>query len=62
MRHLEHINICVMGVPKGTERLKRGRKIFEEMVKNFCNFMKNINIAYTSGKPKPATHQKDYTP
>ena len=51
-----------MGVPKGTERLKRGRKIFEEMVKNFCNFMKNINIAYSSGKPKPATHQKDYTP
>ena len=44
---------------------KKGEKeegIFEEMIKNFPNWMENINIAYIFGKRKPAAYRNYYTP
>lgn len=38
-----HRVICVMNPRKTTNR-KKGIKIFEEIAKNFPNFMKNINL------------------
>ena len=30
--NIKSINICIIGIPKGEEREKKGRKLFEEII------------------------------
>lgn len=43
--NIKQINICIVGIPEGEERMKEAEKLFEVIKdKNFPNLQKETNI------------------